>query len=50
MGDDAATHRVDAVGVAVEEHLERPPVAVDGAGDESAVVVVTQPSPRLTST
>src|SRR6478735_8147511 len=46
MRDDAAAHRVDAIGVTVEEDLERAAVATDGPGDERAVVLVTQPSPR----
>ena len=37
MGDDATTHRVDAVGVPVEEDLECPAVTVDGVGDEGAI-------------
>jgi hypothetical protein len=46
MGDDPPAHRVHAVGMPIEEELERAPVTVDGAGDEDAVVLVTQPSPR----
>ena len=50
MGDDATAHAVDAVGVTVEQHLERAPVAVRRACGEDGVALVTQSLTSVTST